>query len=406
MESEYTLEHFGFSANQISLERRSYVEKCLDMLLDTIIQRLVNSEETINLFAKEKDYVIKNVLKSMESHLSKIDDLDNKLFSVPGYVLLPRDWDHMKENTERDEEEQEQKVQELKQEFLQVENAKYDALKDIYADEIAAQDELKQMLHSYNNKISAHSLLAALAVREDLGTNAQAFSRKHPLACWLSTMLVIFSGAMVANALLGEPILAPLKNTPQLLVGTAVWYMVFYTPFDIGYKIGKFLPVKLVASAMKEIYRAKKVYDGVTHAAKLYPNAWIIMIIIGTIKGNGAGFTKLLERLIRGAWTPTAMEFMQPSFYTKASLLASIIFVLDKKTDWMSAPHALVYFGIVIFLVYFKLSSILLGIHDPFLPFENLFCAIFFGGIWDSLAKILGRGQIKEGEGKDAKKSN
>jgi len=65
--------------------------------------------------------------------------------------------------------------------------------------------------------------------------------------------------------------------------------------------------------------------------------------------------------------------------YTKASLLASIIFVLDKKTDWISAPHALVYFGIVIFLVYFKLSSILLGIHDPFLPLENLSCAIFFG---------------------------
>lgn len=92
--------------------------------------------------------------------------------------------------------------------------------------------------------------------------------------------------------------------------------------------------------------------------------------------------------------------------YTKASLLASIIFVLDKKTDWISAPHALVYFGIVIFMVYFKLSSILLGIHDPFLPFENLCCAIFFGGIWDSLAKILGRGQVKESEGKDVKKSN
>lgn len=92
--------------------------------------------------------------------------------------------------------------------------------------------------------------------------------------------------------------------------------------------------------------------------------------------------------------------------YTKASLLASIIFVLDKKTDWISAPHALVYFGIVIFLVYFKLSSILLGIHDPFLPLENLCCAIFFGGIWDSLAKILGRGQAKDGDSKDVKKSN
>jgi len=57
------------------------------------------------------------------------------------------------------------------------------------------------------------------------------------------------------------------------------------------------------------------------------------------------------------------MNFNLICSYTKASVVASIIFVLDKKTDWISAPHALVYFGIVIFLVYFKLSSLLLGIH-------------------------------------------
>lgn len=91
--------------------------------------------------------------------------------------------------------------------------------------------------------------------------------------------------------------------------------------------------------------------------------------------------------------------------YTKASVVASLIFVLDKKTELISAPHALVYFGIVIFLVYFKLSSILLGIHDPFVPFENLFCALFLGGVWDSLAKLVGRGQAKE-ETKDPKKLN
>lgn len=94
----------------------------------------------------------------------------------------------------------------------------------------------------------------------------------------------------------------------------SLWrYLIFYTPIDIGYKIAKFLPVKVVCSAMKEIYRCKKVYDGVSHAAKIYPNAYIIMVIIGTLKGNGAGFTRLIERLIRGVWTPTAMEFMQPS---------------------------------------------------------------------------------------------
>lgn len=53
----------------------------------------------------------------------------------------------------------------------------------------------------------------------------QAFSRKHPLSCWLSTMLVVFAGGMVSNGLLGEPVLAPLKNNDQILVATAAWYV-------------------------------------------------------------------------------------------------------------------------------------------------------------------------------------
>jgi hypothetical protein len=38
------------------------------------------------------------------------------------------------------------------------------------------------------------------------------------------------------------------------------------------------------------------------------------------------------------------------------------------------------------FFIYFKLSGVLLNIHDPFLPFENLFCALAMGGIWDALS--------------------
>lgn len=85
---------------------------------------------------------------------------------------------------------------------------------------------------------------------------------------------------------------------------------------------------------------------------------------------------------------------------TKASLVASVIFVLDKKTDLISAPHSLVYFGIVIFFVYFKLSAILLGIHDPFAPFENLFCAVFMGGFWDALSRAVSGGKGGDGTSK------
>ena len=30
-------------------------------------------------------------------------------------------------------------------------------------------------------------------------------------------------------------------------------YVIFYSPFDIGYKVVKFLPFKVVLSAMKEV---------------------------------------------------------------------------------------------------------------------------------------------------------
>lgn len=73
---------------------------------------------------------------------------------------------------------------------------------------------------------------------------------------------------------------------------------------------------------------------------------------------------------------------------TKASLVAAIIFTLEKY-HFIAAPHVMIYFGVVIFFVYFKLSSLFLGIHDPFVPFENLFCAVFMGGMWDALRRAV-----------------
>ena len=68
------------------------------------------------------------------------------------------------------------------------------------------------------------------------------------------------------------------------------------------------------------------------------------------------------------------------------------MFLLER-LNYIQAPHPLIYFGVVIFFVYFKLSALLLGIHDPFAPFENLFCAIFMGGMWDALRRAVVREQ-------------
>ena len=243
----------------------------------------------------------------------------------------------------------------------------------------------------------AHVILVCLSVKSDFGhgineKGALIFSRKHPLACWLSCMFSTFSGTILTNFLLNEPIIGAFKDTQQVLLATAVWYLMFYSPFDIVYKVCNFLPFKLIIASMKEVNRCHKIHNGVMHASRIYPSSYFIIILIGTVKGNGAGFLKVMERMFRGIWQPSAIEFIQPTFATKASIAASVLFIVDKKTDLISAPHALVYFGVVIFLVYFKLSSMLLGINDPFGPFENLFCAIFFGGIWDALEQMITSG--------------
>ncbi|XP_013398595.1 trimeric intracellular cation channel type 1B.1 isoform X2 [Lingula anatina] len=247
-----------------------------------------------------------------------------------------------------------------------------------------------------------HYILMALAVREDSPqTGSQAFSRKHPLSCWVSTMLMCFGGSILANLMLGEPCIVAFKRHDMVLTATVVWYLINYSPMDICYKTMRLLPLRVVAFLAVEIRRAKQVHDGVAITAKLHPNAYLLMIIIAVSRGSGSYVIKNFERLVRGLWIPTTNELLQPSFTTKACIAAALIFVLERM-NYLTAPHAVIHFGIVIFFIYFRLSSLLLGIHDPFLPFENLFCAVFMGGMWDALRRV--KEEVKEnGTTKDSK---
>ena len=58
-----------------------------------------------------------------------------------------------------------------------------------------------------------HYLLAALAVRSEVG---QARSRAQPLATWMATMSASFAGSLLANPLMGKPVLAAVSNEYQV----------------------------------------------------------------------------------------------------------------------------------------------------------------------------------------------
>ena len=63
----------------------------------------------------------------------------------------------------------------------------------------------------------------------------------------------------------------------------------------------------------------------------------------------------------------------------KSCLIASIVFVLQMRgIFFVSAPFSVVYFGVVLFLVYFDLVAELVGAHDPLSVLENAVCAVLF----------------------------
>ncbi len=117
-------------------------------------------------------------------------------------------------------------------------------------------------------------------------SGTQNFTRRHPLSCWLSTMLLSFSGSILSNFLLGESPIKDFVHYQHLLLSTICWYFVFYSPFDIITRLLRFIPIRIVVGIAKEIQRTKKIFDGVHSTLAIYPDGYLIVVLIGAIKGH------------------------------------------------------------------------------------------------------------------------
>jgi trimeric intracellular cation channel len=63
-------------------------------------------------------------------------------------------------------------------------------------------------------------------------------------------------------------------------------YAIYYSPFDIVYKLCKFAPFRLVLHAADQLHVAHKVHHGVNYALKHYPEAYVVAGVIGVVKGG------------------------------------------------------------------------------------------------------------------------
>ena len=99
-------------------------------------------------------------------------------------------------------------------------------------------------------------------------------------------MFLSFAGSILSNFLLGESPIKDFVHYQHLLLASICWYLVFFAPFDIITRSLRFVPIRILLGVGKEIQRTKKIFDGVHSTLVIYPEGYIIVIIIGAVKGN------------------------------------------------------------------------------------------------------------------------
>ncbi|KAG8595403.1 hypothetical protein GDO81_001513 [Engystomops pustulosus] len=143
-------------------------------------------------------------------------------------------------------------------------------------------------------------------------------------------MLCCFGGGILSSLLLAEPPAAVLSNSTNIIYATIVWYMVYYFPLDLFYRCFCFLPLRIIASAMKEVTRTWKIVGGVTQAQSRFKDALLVMVANGWAKAAGGGLISNFEQLVRGVWKPESNELLKMSYPVKISLVGSILFTLQQ----------------------------------------------------------------------------
>uniref|UniRef100_A0A8C5QG06 Trimeric intracellular cation channel type A n=1 Tax=Leptobrachium leishanense TaxID=445787 RepID=A0A8C5QG06_9ANUR len=211
------------------------------------------------------------------------------------------------------------------------------------------------------------------------GAGAVSLSRRSPVASWLCAMLYCFGSYILADVLLGDSPIDYFSNNANVLLASAVWYLMFYCPLNLFYKCVSFLPVKLIFVGMKEVVRVRKIAIGIHHAHHHYHHGWVIMVLIGWVKGSGVALMSNVEQLLRGVWKPETNEILQMSFPTKASLYGAILFTLQQ-SHWLPISKANLIFFFTLFMATCKIIMTATHSHgSPFAPLESFTSNFLFG---------------------------
>lgn len=221
-----------------------------------------------------------------------------------------------------------------------------------------------------------HCILMSMAVRATVG--GLRFSRTNPLACYMMAVVYTFPGGILASLLLAEPPLAFLANTPAMVVMSLVWYLVFYAPYDIFYKLVCFLHIRLPLGFLQDILRIQLVIAAIQTIHAVYPNTILYPFVFATVKSSGFMFIKYAEAII---FTNKSNGFVVPNHHSKTCILAAILFIASD-IGYLEVDKKPLLLLCVLIALSLRIASMMPSANvepDPYLVFENVACYVLFG---------------------------
>ena len=208
-----------------------------------------------------------------------------------------------------------------------------------------------------------HSILVAYKLRQS-EVNGRNFALNYPIASCATHFIVSQFGSILSNSLLGIPPVEVCTNPADLFISFLVWYLVFFSPIDAVYTLLNLLPVRILLEVIHEVKRAVNVHLGVLQAAKLYPNSWTVMALIGTIRGSGTSWGITFSRLITNSPLASEHELIKFVAATRISLLLGILIGLSQVGTLELDPLALLTLAATV-MIAVRLAALLYQLGDP-----------------------------------------
>lgn len=147
---------------------------------------------------------------------------------------------------------------------------------------------------SYATELQALGMALQGAVAVKSGLNKDG--KMHWFHAFALTTIVAFGGGWLGFMLMGKP--TSMITGGDINVGSCIiaFLVVNYTPFDIGFQLLNFLPVKIVVTAFAQLFRSSgmirfiKTATSEIQPSPYYPTPLLGPIVYGTMLGNMSGF--------------------------------------------------------------------------------------------------------------------